>query len=141
MNRAIPHMRVSWVRPNTRRLSRRQEIIMLRHALRTAAVSVLVGGAAFLAVPASAQDATTTVAPVADTAAPVAEAPVADTAAPVAEAPVDAAAVPAETPAGGVAAGGGFMSDDSGSAVLPVALVLGAAGVGAGIFVSRRRKA
>ena len=111
---------------------------MLRHALRTAAVSVLVGGAAFLAVPASAQDATTTVAPVADTAAPVAEAPVADTAAPVA---VEAEAVPAETPAGGVAAGGGFMSDDSGSAVLPVALALGAAGVGAGIFVSRRRKA
>lgn len=109
---------------------------MIRHALRTAVVSVLVGGAAFLAVPASAQDATTTVAPVAETAAPVA-----DTAAPVAEAPVDAAAVPAEAPTGGVAAGGGFMSDDNGSAVVPVALVLGAAGVGAGIFVSRRRKA
>ena len=104
---------------------------MLRHALRTAAVSVLVGGAAFLAVPASAQDATTTVAPVADTVAPVADAPVADTAAPVA----------VEAPVGGVAAGGGFLSDDNGAAVLPAVLVLGAAGVGAGIFVSRRRKA
>ena len=104
---------------------------MLRHALRTAAVSVLVGGAAFLAVPASAQDATTTL-PAAE--APVTEAPVADTAA-----PVDAAA--AEVPAGGVAAGGGVLSHDSGSNVLPLALALGAAGVGAGIFVSRRRKA
>lgn len=103
---------------------------MLRSAIRTAAVSVLVGGAAFLAVPASAQDA-----PVADTAAPIAvEAPVADTVAPVA---VDAAAVPD----GGVAAGGGFLSDDNGSAVLPLALAIGAAGIGAGIFVSRRRKA
>ncbi len=98
---------------------------MLRKALRTAAVSVLVGGAAFLAVPASAQDATTTV--------PAAEAPVADTAAP--------ANPPAAVPAGGVAAGGGFISNDSGSNVLPLALALGAAGVGAGIFVSRRRKA
>lgn len=97
---------------------------MLRHALRTAAVSVLVGGAAFLAVPASAQDATTTVAP----------APVADTVA-----PADPAA--AAVPAGGVAAGGGFISNDNGSTVLPVALALGAAGIGAGIFVSRRRKA
>ncbi len=104
---------------------------MLRKALRTAAVSVLVGGAAFLAVPASAQETTTTVAPVAEV---VVEAPVADTAA-----PVDAAT--AEVPAGGVAAGGGFMSNDNGSAVLPLALALGAAGVGAGIFVSRRRKA
>lgn len=102
---------------------------MLRHALRTAAVSVLVGGAAFLAVPASAQDATTTVAP-----APVAAAPVADTVA-----PADPAA--AAVPAGGVAAGGGFISNDNGSTVLPVALALGAAGIGAGIFVSRRRKA
>lgn len=106
---------------------------MLRNALRTAAVSVLVGGAAFLAVPASAQDATTTVAPVADASVAV-EAPVADTAA-----PVDAAV--AEVPAGGVAAGGGFISNDNGSTVLPIALALGAAGVGAGIFVSRRRKA
>jgi uncharacterized membrane protein len=104
---------------------------MLRKAIRTAAVSVLVGGAAFLAVPASAQDATTTVAPVAEVAV---EAPVADTAA-----PVDAAV--AEVPAGGVAAGGGFISNDNGSTVLPIALALGAAGVGAGIFVSRRRKA
>ena len=109
---------------------------MLRHALRTAAVSVLVGGAAFLAVPASAQDAATTVAPVADTAAVAVEVPVADTAA-----PVDAAAVPAEVPAGGVAAGGGFISNDSGSTVLPLALAVGAAGIGAGIFMSRRRKA
>ena len=106
---------------------------MLRHALRTAAVSVLVGGFAFLAVPASAQDATTTVAPVAEASVAV-EAPVADTAA-----PVDAAA--AEVPAGGVAAGGGFISNDNGSTVLPIALALGAVGVGAGIFVSRRRKA
>lgn len=107
---------------------------MLRHALRTAVVSVLVGGAAFIAVPASAQDA-----PVADTVAPVAEAPV--TEAPVADpaAPVDAAAP--EVPAGGVAAGGGFISNDSGSAVVPLALAVGAAGIGAGIFVSRRRKA
>ncbi len=108
---------------------------MLRHAFRTAAVSVLVGGAAFLATPASAQDATTTVAPVADTAAPVAvEAPVADTAAPV-------EAAEAEVPAGGVAAGGGFISNDNSSTVVPLALAIGAAGVGAGIFVSRRRKA
>lgn len=105
---------------------------MLRHTLRTAAVSVLVGGAAFLAVPASAQDAATTVAPVADTAAVAVEVPVADTAAPV---------DPAAVPAGGVAAGGGFISNDSGSTVLPLALAVGAAGIGAGIFVSRRRKA
>ena len=103
---------------------------MLRKAIRTAAVSALVGGAAFLAVPASAQEATTTL-PAAE--APVAEAPVADTAA-----PADPAAA---VPAGGVAAGGGFISNDNGSNVLPLALALGAAGVGAGIFVSRRRKA
>ncbi len=110
---------------------------MLRQALRTAAVSVLVGGAAFLAVPASAQDAPTTVPPAAEAPvaeAPVAEAPVADTAA-----PVDPAAT--AVPAGGVAAGGGFISNDNGSTVLPLALAAGAAGIGAGIFVSRRRKA
>ena len=110
---------------------------MLRHALRTATVSAIVGAAAFLTVPAaSAQDATTTLAPVADT---VAAAPVADTAAPVA---VDPAAVdPAATPAGGVAAGGGFLTEDSSTPVLPIVLVVGAAGAGAAIFVSRRRKA
>lgn len=110
---------------------------MLRHALRAATVSAVLGAGAFLSMPAaSAQDATTTLAPVAaDTAA---AAPVADTAAPVADpAAVDAAA----TPAGGVAAGGGFLTSDSGTPVLPIVLVVGAAGAGAAIFVSRRRKA
>ncbi len=106
---------------------------MLRHAFRTATVSAVIGAAAFLSVPAaSAQDATTTLAPVADTAAP---APVADTVAPVAD-PAAAA-----TPAGGVAAGGGYLTNDSGTPVLPIVLVVGAAGAGAAIFVSRRRKA
>ena len=107
---------------------------MLRHALRAATVSAVFGAGAFLSMPAaSAQDATTTLAPVAaDTAA---AAPVADTAAPVAD-PAAAA-----TPAGGVAAGGGFLTNDSGTPVLPIVLVVGAAGAGAAIFVSRRRKA
>jgi hypothetical protein len=105
---------------------------MLRHALRTATVSAVIGAAAFLSVPAaSAQDATTTVAAAVDTAAPVADtaavAPVAETA--------------AATPAGGVAAGGGFLTKDSGTPVLPIVLVVGAAGAGAAIFASRRRKA
>lgn len=108
---------------------------MINRVIRTAAVSLFaLGGLVALAPASMAQETTTTVAVAAESVAPVA-----DTAA-----AVDPAATPAVEPAaapeGGVAAGGGFLSNDSNN-TMPVVLGVGALVAGAGFVVSRRRKA
>ena len=104
---------------------------MLNRAARTLSVSLFALGGLVAFAPASqAQETTTTVAAVADTAA----------AAPVAESTVAPVADAAAAPVGGVAAGGGFLSDDSNN-TLPIVLGAGALVAGAGFVVSRRRKA
>ncbi len=98
---------------------------MFRRSARPALFALAIGAASF-GNAAMAQEADTTVA-----------APETSVAAPDTTAAVEATTETA--PEGGVAAGGGFLSDD-GSSVLPAALALGAVGAAGAIYVSRRRR-